>query len=145
MSACRQKGLSRQGLGIKREGAAGAESVSRSRMAESKGFRNHVGEQRFQLLVNSVTDYAIYMLDPEGYIATWNSGARLFKGYEEHEAIGKHYSAFFTSEDKQARLPWKALETAAREGKFESEGWRVRKDGTRFWCHVVIDPVRNAE
>src|SRR4051812_27415661 len=114
-------------------------------MAESKGFRNHVGEQRFQLLVNSVTDYAIYMLDPEGHIATWNPGARRFKGYEESEVIGKHYSAFFTPEDREARLPWRALETAERDGRFESEGWRVRKDGTRFWAHVVVDPVRDAD
>src|SRR3954452_12443027 len=113
-------------------------------MAESKGFRNHVGEQRFQLLVNSVTDYAIYMLDPEGYIATWNPGARRFKGYEEAEIIGRHFSEFFTPEDKAARLPWRSLEAAAREGRFESEGWRVRKDGTRFWAHVFIDPVRDA-
>src|SRR4051794_6257280 len=114
-------------------------------MAESKGFRNHVGEQRFQLLVNSVTDYAIYMLDPEGNIATWNPGARRFKGYEEREVIGKHFSTFFTPEDREARLPWRALATAEREGKFESEGWRVRKDGTRFWAHVVLDPVRDED
>jgi PAS domain S-box-containing protein len=114
-------------------------------MAESKRFDSHVGEQRFQLLVNSVTDYAIYMLDPEGYIATWNPGARRFKGYEEREVIGTHFSNFFTPEDKASRLPWRALETAAREGKFESEGWRVRKDGTRFWAHVVIDPVKDPE
>lgn len=114
-------------------------------MAESKGFQNHVGEQRFQLLVNSVTDYAIYMLDPEGNIATWNPGARRFKGYEEREVIGKHFSTFFTPEDREARLPWRALATAEREGKFESEGWRVRKDGTRFWAHVVIDPVRGED
>jgi PAS domain S-box-containing protein len=114
-------------------------------MAESKGFENHVGEQRFQLLVNAVTDYAIYMLDAEGYIATWNPGARRFKGYEEAEIVGKHYSNFFTEDDKALRLPWRALEIAAREGKFESEGWRVRKDGTRFWAHVVVDPVRDAE
>src|SRR3954465_2887169 len=113
-------------------------------MAESKGFRNNAGEQRFQVLVNSVTDYAIYMLDPEGHIATWNPGARRFKGYEESEVIGKHYSAFFTPEDREARLPWRALEIAEREGKFESEGWRVRKDGTRFWAHVVVDPVRDS-
>src|SRR3954465_3493622 len=112
-------------------------------MAESKGFRNNAGEQRFQVLVNSVTDYAIYMLDPEGHIATWNPGARRFKGYEESEVIGKHYSAFFTPEDREARLPWRALETAEREGRFETEGWRVRKDGTRFWANVVIDPIRD--
>lgn len=99
------------------------------------------GSDRFQLLVNAVTDYAIYMLDREGRIATWNPGAHRFKGYEADEVIGEHFSRFFTPEDRAARLPWKALETAAREGRWESEGWRVRKDGRRFWAHVVLDPV----
>ncbi len=114
-------------------------------MAHSERFDSHLGEQRFELLVNSVTDYAIYMLDPEGYIATWNPGARRFKGYEEAEIIGTHYSAFFTEEDKAARLPWRALEVAAREGRYESEGWRIRKDGTRFWANAILDPVRDAQ
>ncbi|MEA1015406.1 PAS domain S-box protein [Sphingosinicella sp. LY1275] len=111
-------------------------------MADATQFDSHVSEQRFQLLVNSVTDYAIYMLDPNGHIATWNAGARQFKGYEEHEIIGEHFSRFFTDEDRAAGRPAKALATAAREGRFESEGWRVRKDGTHFWAHVVIDPIR---
>ncbi|HEX4737603.1 MAG TPA: PAS domain S-box protein [Allosphingosinicella sp.] len=113
-------------------------------MAQPEQFDGDLGEQRFQLLINSVTDYAIYMLDPEGYIATWNPGARRFKGYEEAEILGKHYSAFFTEEDKAGRLPWRALEVAAREGRFESEGWRVRKDGTRFWANAILDPIRDA-
>ena len=100
-----------------------------------------VSSDRFQLLVNAVTDYAIYMLDAEGRIATWNPGARRFKGYEQDEIIGEHFSRFFTPEDREARLPWSALDTAEREGRFESEGWRVRKTGERFWAHVVIDPV----
>lgn len=100
-------------------------------------------DERFELLVNSVTDYAFYLLDREGNIATWNPGARRFKGYEADEIIGQHFSKFFTEEDRAARLPWKALETAAREGKFEAEAIRVRKDGTHFWAHVVIDPVRD--
>jgi PAS domain S-box-containing protein len=111
-------------------------------MADATQFDSHVSEQRFQLLVNSVTDYAIYMLDPNGRIATWNAGARQFKGYEEHEIIGEHFSRFFTDGDRAVGRPAKALETAAREGRFESEGWRVRKDGTQFWAHVVIDPIR---
>jgi PAS domain S-box-containing protein len=111
-------------------------------MADATQFDSHVSEQRFQLLVNSVTDYAIYMLDPNGRIATWNAGARQFKGYEEHEIIGEHFSRFFTDDDRAAGLPAKALATAAREGRFESEGWRVRKDGTQFWAHVVVDPIR---
>jgi len=100
---------------------------------------------RFQLLVNAVTDYAIYMLDPGGVIASWNPGAQRFKGYAESEILGEHFSRFYTEEDRQVDLPRRALETAAREGKFEAEGWRVRKDGTRFWAHVVIDPIRGPQ
>jgi PAS domain S-box-containing protein len=99
--------------------------------------------QRFQLLVAGVSDYAIYMLDPEGYVSSWNTGAQRFKGYLPHEIIGQHFSAFYTDEDRAAGIPAKALRTALDEGKFEAEGWRVRKDGTRFWASVVIDPIRN--
>jgi PAS domain S-box-containing protein len=98
-------------------------------------------KERFQLLVDAVTDYAIYMLDPKGIIASWNSGAQRFKGYIESEILGEHFSRFYTDEDRATGLPQRALETARREGKFEAEGWRVRKDGTRFWAHVVIDPI----
>ena len=112
-------------------------------MADSARVYAQASDQRFELLVNSVVDYALYMLDLEGNIATWNPGARRFKGYEADEIIGQHFSKFFTEEDRSARLPWKALETAATEGKFEAEGIRVRKDGTQFWAHVVIDPVRD--
>jgi PAS domain S-box-containing protein len=100
-------------------------------------------EERFRLLVQGVTDYAIYMLDPQGVIASWNPGARRFKGYTEEEIIGEHFSRFYTDEDRQTDLPRRALETAVREGKFEQEGWRVRKDGRRMWAHVVIDPIRD--
>lgn len=112
-------------------------------MADKSNFNSYVSEQRFELLVNSVTDYAIYMLDADGYIATWNPGARRFKGYEAEEIIGEHFSRFFPEKDRAAGLPDRALRTAASEGRFEAEGWRVRKDGTRFWAHVVIDPVRS--
>jgi PAS domain S-box-containing protein len=112
-------------------------------MASPSRFSTHVTADRFQLLVNSVTDYAIYMLDAEGHIATWNPGARRFKGYEAEEVIGEHFSRFFTEEDRAEGRPQRALRIAATEGRFESEGWRVRKDGTRFWAHVVIDPVRS--
>ena len=98
-------------------------------------------EDRYRLLVESVIDYAIYMLDADGIVRSWNSGARRFKGYEASEIIGQHFSRFYTQEDRAAGLPARALETAAQEGRFESEGWRVRKDGTRFWTHVVIDPI----
>jgi PAS domain S-box-containing protein len=100
-------------------------------------------EQRFQLLVASVRDYAIYMLNPEGYVSSWNTGAQRFKGYLAHEIIGRHFSTFYTDEDRAAGVPDKALRTALDEGKFEAEGWRVRKDGTRFWASVVIDPIVN--
>jgi PAS domain S-box-containing protein len=101
------------------------------------------GEETARLLVNAVTDYAIFMLDSTGKVASWNAGAERFKGYASHEIIGRHFSAFYTPEDQATGLPARALRTAASEGKFEAEGWRVRKDGTRFWAHVVIDPVRN--
>jgi len=97
----------------------------------------------YRLLVEAVTDYAIYMLDPAGHVISWNAGAQRFKGYAPHEIIGQHFSRFYTEEDRAQGLPAKVLEIAAREGKFESEGWRVRKDGSRFWAHVVIDPIRD--
>ena len=98
---------------------------------------------RYRLLLEAVTDYAIYMLDEGGIVSSWNPGAKRFKGYEEAEILGEHFSRFYTSEDRQAGLPQRALQTAAREGRFEGEGWRVRKDGARFWAHVVIDPIRD--
>jgi PAS domain S-box-containing protein len=96
------------------------------------------------MLVDAVTDYAIYMLDPKGIIISWNPGARRFKGYEEAEILGESFSKFYTEEDRKAGLPQRALQIAEREGKFENEGWRVRKDGTRFWAYVVIDPIRDS-
>ena len=101
-------------------------------------------EGRYRMLVEAVTDYAIYMLDPKGIVSSWNPGARRFKGYEPSEIIGKHFSNFYTEEDKASGIPQRALETATREGKFESEGWRVRKDGTKFWAYVIIDPIRDS-
>lgn len=100
-------------------------------------------EGRYRLLVEAVTDYAIYMLDPDGVITSWNAGAQRFKGYTAQEIVGKHFSQFYPEEDRSTGLPAHALETSAREGKFESEGWRIRKDGSRFWAHVVIDPIRS--
>ena len=102
---------------------------------------NLTEEQRFRLLVSAVTDYAIYMLDTDGHIATWNPGAQRFKGYTADEIIGQHFSRFFTPEDAVAGLPQHALDTALKEGRFEAEGWRLRKDGTRFWVNAVIDPI----
>ncbi len=107
--------------------------------------RPHTSAETFQLLVDAVTDYALYMLDPDGRIVTWNSGAARFKGYAAHEIIGQHFSRFFTSEDQADHLPEVALATAAREGRFEAEGWRVRKDGTRFWAHAILDAIRSEQ
>src|SRR5580704_6222094 len=98
---------------------------------------------RYRLLVNAVTDYAIYMLDPNGRITSWNPGARRLKGYEEAEILGQHFSRFYIDEDRAARLPTRVLATAAKDGRFEGEGWRVRKDGSRFWANVIIDPIHN--
>lgn len=100
-------------------------------------------EERFRLLVQSVTDYAIYMLDPIGTVTSWNSGAERFKGYRAEEILGQNFSRFYSEEDRMAGLPSRALATAEREGRFEAEGWRIRKDGSRFWANVVIDPIRD--
>ena len=104
-------------------------------------FKNKMADDKYRLLVDAVTDYAIYMLDPAGVVSSWNAGTRRFKGYEGHEIIGQHFSRFYTAEDQAADRPARALEIARNEGRFESEGWRVRKDGSRFWAHVVIAPI----
>src|SRR6478609_10627506 len=95
------------------------------------------------LLVQNVTDYAIYMLDPTGIVSSWNAGAERFKGYRADEIIGEHFSRFYTDHDREAGLPARALKVALAEGRFEAEGWRVRKDGSQFWANVVIDPVHD--
>ncbi|MHA3738825.1 PAS domain S-box protein [Pseudomonas sp. Eth.TT006] len=110
-------------------------------MSENPSKTAAIEEMRFRLLIDAVVDYAIYMIDPDGIITSWNSGAKRFKGYEKHEIIGEHFSRFYTEQDRAAGLPQRALDTAISEGRFEAEGWRVRKDGTHFWCHVVIDPI----
>ena len=97
----------------------------------------------FRRLVDAVVDYAIFQIDPDGIIVTWNSGAERIKGYGADEVVGKHFSLFYTDEDRKAGLPARALQSAVRDGRFESEGWRVRKDGSRFCAFVVIDPIRN--
>ena len=94
------------------------------------------------LLVEQVADYAIYMLTPDGDVASWNAGARRFKGYADAEIIGQNFSRFYTDEDRAMQLPQRALQCARDSGKFEDEGWRVRKDGSRFWASVVIDALR---
>lgn len=115
-------------------------------MSESKTAPSAMSEEaRYRLLVEGITDYAIYMLDPQGVVSSWNPGAARFKGYMAEEIVGKHFSTFYTDEDRAAGLPATALRQASEEGHFEREGWRVRKDGTRFWAHVVIDPIRDSD
>jgi PAS domain S-box-containing protein len=116
--------------------------LTRRRAAEEALRRS---QEEFRLLVQSVTDYGIYMLDPEGNVATWNAGAQRIKGYTQEEIVGKHFSRFYTEEDRAAGVPQRALATALHEGRFENEAWRVRKDGTRFWASIVIDPVRETD
>ena len=101
-------------------------------------------EGRHRLLVDAILDYAIYMLDRNGVVSSWNAGARRIKGYEAYEIVGEDFSKFYTEEDRAAGAPARALQTAIDEGRFEAEGWRVRKDGGRFWAHVIIDPIHAA-
>ena len=100
-------------------------------------------EERFRLLVQGVKDYGIFMLDPGGTVAGWNEGAERIKGYRAHEIIGRHFSTFYPPEDLAWDKPGMELEVAARDGRFEDEGWRLKKDGSRFWANVVITALRN--
>ena len=104
-----------------------------------------LSEERFRLLVNEVKDYAIFMLDPEGYVRSWNEGAREISGYRAEEILGQHFSCFYTQEDAQRGLPARELESAGRQGRSEQEGWRVRKDGSRFWASVVTTTLHDRE
>jgi PAS domain S-box-containing protein len=114
-------------------GAAAAEQRSALALVES--------ERQFRMLVLGVTDYAIYMLDPEGYVTNWNLGGEGIKGYSADEVIGRHFGIFYAPEDRAAGQPEQALAIAAREGRYENESWRVRKDGTRFWASIVVDRI----
>ena len=98
-------------------------------------------EEQFRILVQGVTDYAIYMLDPTGIVTNWNLGAERIKGYKAGEIVGQHFSRFYTDEERGTGMPQRALEIALKEGRYEREGWRVRRNGTRFWAHVIIDPI----
>ena len=100
-------------------------------------------ERRFRLLVGSVVDYAIFMLDEKGFVTNWNAGAERIKGYSSDEIIGRHFSIFYTPEDRAAGVPERVLKVARRDGRYEAEGWRVRKSGQRFWANIVIDAVRD--
>ena len=102
-------------------------------------------EERFRLLVDSVRDYAIFMLDPQGIVQSWNAGAQAIKGYEAGEIIGRHFSVFYTPEDQASDKAAKELEAARTQGRVEDEGWRVRKDGSLFWANVVVTAVHGPD
>jgi PAS domain S-box-containing protein len=102
-------------------------------------------EQRFRILINGISDYAVYMLSPGGEVTNWNLGAERIKGFSADEVVGSHFSRFYTPEDRENGMPAASLAIAASEGRFETEGWRMRKDGTRFWANVVIDAIRDEE
>jgi PAS domain S-box-containing protein len=112
-------------------------------LPEKKTIESIPYERRLDLLVHAVIDYALYLINPEGYVVSWNPGARRLKGYEESEIVGQHFSQFFTPEDREQGVPKIALNVAAREGRFESEGWRLRKDGSKFWALAVLDAIRD--
>ena len=101
-------------------------------------------ERNFRLLVEGVTDYALYMLDPSGVVTSWNIGGQRIKGYAPDEIIGEHFSRFYTEVDRANGKPLRALRIAREQGRYEEDGWRVRKDGTFFWASVVIDPIYEA-
>jgi PAS domain S-box-containing protein len=102
-------------------------------------------EERFRLMVENVKDYAILTLDPEGNVSSWNAGARRTKGYDEHEIIGRHFSTFYPSDARESGKPEMELKVASNVGSYEDEGWRVRKDGSQFWAHVVITAMRSQQ
>jgi len=120
-----------------------AELVAANAQLIQEAVQRAHAEGRFQHLVEGVTDYALYMLDPQGIVSNWNTGAERIKGYLASEIIGRHFESFYTAVDRAAGVPRRALETAMREGKFEAEGYRVRKDGSTFWASVVINPIRD--
>lgn len=99
-------------------------------------------EERYRLPIDAVADYAIFMLDPSGHVATWNSGAQKIKGYSANEIVGRHFSIFYTPEDLAAGKPDRELAVATLQGRIEDEGWRVRRDGSRFWANVLISAVK---
>jgi len=114
----------------------------RARQLDASSEQLRESERRFLLLVTAVTDYAIFMLDPEGNIVSWNTGAERIKGYAPEEIIGQHFSRFYTEADRQNGIPPRMLAAALQTGKHEAEGWRVRKDGSTFWAGVVIEAIR---
>src|SRR4051795_10238540 len=121
----------------------GAEMVEAEKRRERAPTSAVIAEEQFRLLVASVKDYAIFLLDVGGHVATWNAGAHEIKGYLAEEIIGEHIATFYTPEDVARGKPHELLRTAVTEGRVEHEGWRVRKDGTRFWADVVVTALRD--
>ena len=107
--------------------------------------RRNPGEEQFRVFIESVRDYALLILDTEGRITTWNRGAESIKGYKAAEILGEHFSKFYPPESIASGLPQRELVGAARDGRYEDEGWRVRKDGTRFWANVIITALRDSD
>jgi PAS domain S-box-containing protein len=124
----------------------GFAKITRDITEKSKSARElRESEAQFRLLVSGVTDYALYMLDPNGVVTNWNAGGQRIKGYLPGEIIGQHFSRFYSAADQAAGKPARALRLALENGRYEEDGWRVRKDGTFFWASVVIDPIRDDE
>ena len=118
---------------------------SKSRPSKAKELSASEEDALYRLLIESVSDYAIFALDPEGRVLSWNPGAQRFKGYTAEEIVGRHFSVFYPPEEIAAGKPQHELEVAAKKGRFEDEGWRIRKNGSRFWANVLITPLRDSE
>jgi PAS domain S-box-containing protein len=163
-TAAREGRCENEGWRVRKDGsrfrASGVVDAIRGQSGELEGFAKitrditetraaleamRESERQFRLLVSGVKDCALYMLDPNGVVISWNPGAQQIKGYSADEIIGQHFSKFYTERDRAAGVPARALDTAIREGRFEAEGWRVRKSGTMFWANVIIDPIRDED
>lgn len=121
------------------------ETATKKQRENVEAQSSEAGQELLQILVDNIKEYAILTLDPKGHVTTWTPAAERLKGYKAKEIIGKHMSVFYTKEDAESGKCERELEIAAREGRYEDEGWRVRKDGTRFWANVVFTPLRDAK
>lgn len=146
-----------EGWQVRKDGSRFWANVSLTRLQDDQGkligfgkitrdvSERRISELRYRLLIEGVTDYAIFSMDPAGHVTSWNSGAQRIKGYLPDEIIGKHFSAFYSAEDRSSGLPESVLRTAEKHGHFEGEGWRIRKDGSRFWASIVVTALRDEE